>query len=126
MRSRSAGCAFGAIFGAKMETNAGARSGTGKINGSFILFERAPRRGDDQSLRGCSCQCLEHEALLDLLGGAGTSQSGAQHPRLLPESVGQFAREPRLLLKSAVPAFAPCSEAILLLWALCLLVPYDR
>merc|ERR1719305_758720 len=85
MRSRSAGWAFGAILGAKMETNAGARSGTGRIRGSFILFERAPRRGDDEGLRGGSGQCFEHEALLDLLGGAGTGQSGAQHPlRLLP------------------------------------------
>ncbi len=73
-------------MGAKIDTNAGARSGTGKIRGSFILFERAPRRGDDQSLRGCCRESFEHEALLDLLGGAGTGQSGAQHPpRLLPK-----------------------------------------
>ena len=95
MRSRSAGWAFGAILGVKMETNAGARSGTGKIKGSFILFERAPRRGDYERLRGCCCQCFEHEALLYLLGGAGTGQSGAQHPWLLPKSAVQLA--PRVL-----------------------------
>ena len=74
MRSRSAGWASGGggatrggvVLGAKMLTNAGARSGTGKIKGSFILFERAPGRGDDQSLRGCCRESFEHEALLSI------------------------------------------------------------
>ena len=113
MRSRSAGCAFGAIFGAKMLTNAGARSGTGKIKGSFILFERAPRRGDDQCLRGCCRQCFEHEALL-----CSTCLEAREPAKAVRSIHGCFQRafyrsqHPRLLPKSAV-VLGPCVFLVL-------------
>ena len=100
MRSRSAGWASGAILGAKMETNAGARSGTGKIRGSFIYLSA---RHAAATIRACAAAAAS--ALNTRL--CSTSLE-AREPAKAVRSIHHGCSQSTRLLPKSVVQLAPC------------------